>query len=69
MKSMHTFKSYWAETNKKKKKKKKKKKTKSKKGHITNIEIDLYFTVIKSSAKFEWNQCIPSNVVERKRIV
>ena len=45
MKSMHAFKSYWAEKNKK---------TKSKKGHnsakiwrmIKNIKLDLYFIMI-----------------------
>ena len=61
---------YWSETNINTPTK-----IKSKKGHnsakiwwmITNIELDLYFTVIKSSAKFEWNQCIPSKVIEQKR--
>ena len=27
----------------------------------------MYFIEIESSAKFEWNQCIPSKVIERKR--
>ena len=48
-------------------------KTKSKKGYnsaricqmITNIELDLYFIAILSSAKFEWNLCLPSKVFER----
>ena len=34
---------------------------------ITNIELDLYLMVMLNSAKFEWNQCIPSKVIERKR--
>ena len=33
---------------------------------ITNIELDLYFIVIKSSAKFEWNQYIPSKLLNEK---
>ena len=32
---------------------------------ITNITPDLYFTVILSSSKFEWNQCIPSVLLSR----
>ena len=52
-------------------------KPKSKMGHnsvkiwrmINNIEFDLYFTMIKTSADFEWNQCISSKVIERKRNV
>ena len=70
IKSMHPCKSYWSETNINTPTK-----TKSKKGHnsakiwwmITNIELDLYFLVISSSAKFEWNQCVPSKIIEQKR--
>ena len=49
-------------------------KTKSKKGcnsakiwlMITNIELDLYFTMIQTSVDFEWNQYSPSNVIDWK---
>ena len=32
---------------------------------ITNIGLDLYLTIMWTSADFEWNQCIPSHVIER----
>ena len=48
-------------------------KSKLKKGHkilqmITNTELDLYIIMIYPSANFQWNQCIPVKVIERKPI-
>ena len=71
MKSIHPCKSYWAETNIDTATK-----TKSKNGHfsvkimqmITNIELDLYFTMIYPSANFWWYRYIPSKHIERKPI-
>ena len=33
---------------------------------FTYIELDLYFTSIWSSAKFEWKQCSPLKAIEQK---
>ena len=35
---------------------------------ITNLELDLYFTMIYPSANFQYNQCIPTKVTKRKPI-
>ena len=50
--------------------------TQQQKGHnlakilqkITNIKLDLYFTMIYPSASFQWYQCIPAKVIEQKPI-
>ena len=65
---MHPCESYWVETNINTPTK-----TKSNKGHnflwmITNIKLDLYFTIIYPSANFQQSQCIPAKVIDRKPI-